>query len=229
MITLFKRVLWSCVVALVPVVISAQTVVPATKPAFSDTQLAEGLRSGLTTFSSQVLVAGAIKVPTPPLFTKSKDKLEAAKKTDTLVQFENALGAVVKKLEPKIADEIRKALKTVKFVEPKKIFEGGGKTATEFFRKAAISSLNDTVLPMIRTEITAADLTSKCRAVVAVVDPFSASGGNQVIVDLDYYIRKQMLDQSFALIAKQETVTRANPALLKVNTPAQAVFEAYKK
>ena len=229
MIMPFTRVLWAVFVALVPDVTSAQTATPAKKPAFTDAQLTEGLRSGLTTISNQVLVAGAIKVPTPSLFTKSKAKLETAGKTDTLVQFENALGSVVKKLEPKVADEIRKALKTAKFNEPQKLLEGGGKTATESFRKASMSALNDAVLPIIRREISDADLTGKCRAVVAVVDPLNVASGNSITVDLDYFIRRQMLDQSFALIAKQEAAVRATPSLLKGNSTAQLVFEAYKK
>ena len=64
---------------------------------------------------------------------------------------------------------------------------------------------------------------------LALAGPLAGFGGNKAVSDLDGYVCDQLLEQSFALIAKQETAVRANPALLTNNPLAQSVFSLFKK
>lgn len=230
MTTPFKPLLWALAVALVPAFVSAQTpAAPAAKPTFTEAQLQDGLRSGLTTIATQAIKAGSIKVPTPSMMTKNKAVLEANKKVDVLTRFESTLDTVTKRLEPKVLDEIRKAIKNAKIADAGAAMDAGPKGATEALKKAAMSSLKDSVLPIVRTEMTSADLAGKARAVFLAIKPEGMPDSNRVVVDLDYAIRGAMLDQAFALMAKEEAAVRADPSLLKGNAVAQKLFAAYKK
>lgn len=229
MTTPLKSIVLAIGLSIVPSFVAAQTAAPAAKPAFTDAQMQDGLRSGLTTLATQAIKAGSIKVPTPAFMVKLRADLTANKKADALDRFESTLESVTRKLEPKVLDEIRKAIKTAKFKDAGAVLAGGPKAATEALKAATRSALEDAVLPGIRSEITAADLAGKTRAVFTAVNPAGLPDGNRVIVDLDYHIRKAVLDQAFALIAKEEAAARANPALFKGNAIAQKIFEAYKK
>ncbi|MBC8039894.1 MAG: DUF4197 family protein, partial [Opitutaceae bacterium] len=189
MITRLKSLVLVIGLALVPAFVAAQTSgpaapapAPAAKPTFTEAQLQEGLRSGLTAFATQAIKPGSIKVPTPPFMTKLREDLVAKKKADTLDRFEATLDSVTKRLEPKVLDEVRKAIKSAKFADAGAVFAGGSKAATEALKTATMSSLKDAVLPGIRSEITAVDLAGKARAVFLAVNPEGLSAGNRVIV-----------------------------------------------
>jgi hypothetical protein len=83
-----------------------------------------------------------------------------------------------------------------------------------------MSSLNDAILPAIRTEIASNDLATKARAIFTAINPKGLPDGNRVIVDLDYHIRKALLDRAFALLEKEEKAARAAPELFKGNAVA---------
>jgi hypothetical protein len=95
---------------------------PAAKPAFTEAQLQDGLRSGLTTLATQAIKAGSIKVPVPSFMAKLRTELTTLKKADVLDRFEFSLAAATRRLEPKVLDEIRKAIRAPRSKTPARCF-----------------------------------------------------------------------------------------------------------
>jgi len=218
--------LLALVAVFTPFVSTAQTPPP---PALSDTQLAEGLRSGLGTLITQGITTGSIKVAPPKLLAESEPLLVKANKADVLKQFNTAMSDTVTRLTPKVTEAIRASLKDLKIEDAKALLAGSPNAATQYFQKAVQSSLKDSFLPVVRREISTAELTKKANAVIAAAYPAGVKGATSAVGDLDYHVRNQVIEQSFKLIAAQEAAVRKDPALLKGNTLAQKVFATAKK
>ncbi|MDF3056848.1 MAG: hypothetical protein K0R17_1063 [Rariglobus sp.] len=232
MIPLLRPFLLVSTVVFAPLATIAQTspaAPAATQPALSTAQMNEGLKTGLNFIVTQALVPGSIKVPPSPSLAKAGESLKKLNKEGVYEPFNRAFADTVAKVTPKAFELIKNALKDVKIEDAKTVLAGGPDAGTKFLQKAIGSSVNDALLPIVRQSITATGLTVKGREVFDEIEPQGVKGSARAISDFDYYICKQVIAQSFKLIAAQEAAVRANPALMKTNALAQKVFTEFKK
>lgn len=191
--------------------------------------MAEGFRSGFGMMVTQAVTPATVKVAPPKLFVAAGPILAEAKKSDVMTRFETALNDTVARVVPKAADELRNSLKGLKIEDTHATLAGSKKAGTEFWQKAAQGALRDALLPVIRREMTATELTGKANAVLNAAHPAGVRGGTAAVGTLDYHIRDRVAAECFRLIGEREAAVRADPTLLKGNTLAQAVFSAQKK
>ncbi len=201
---------------------------PAT-PALSVTQLNEAIRSGLNTIVTQAFASGELKVALPSLLKKAQADLVKEKKDASLIAFNKAMEETVSKLRPQAADLLNKAIRDLKFDDPKAILSDSPDGCTDFLRKNVESSVREALLPLVKKATAATDLATKAKAVLNTMNPNGVKGGAMMIVGLDDHVCKQVIAESFKLIAQKEKAVRANPALLTGNTLAQKAFTEYKK
>jgi hypothetical protein len=224
-----KKLLPLLLLALAALFTPLASIAQTPPPVLSDTQLAEGLRSGFGTIITQTLTAGSIKVPAPKLMDEAEGLLVKANKADLSKRFNTALNDTVTRLTPKIAEALRASLKDLKFEDVNALLSGSSKAGTQFFQKSVQSSLRDTLLPVIRREIATANLTTSAKAMLDAAYPGGVKGATTAIGNLDYHIRDRAIAEAFKLIGEREAAVRKNPGLLTGNTLAQKVFATAAK
>lgn len=211
--------------------VAGTTPVVTTLPAgLSVAQLSEGLKSGLGSILEQALSGGeSIEVQAPSALSRIQAALSKSGKTESAASFSDALAGAVAKVSPEAADLMQSALKDVKIEDAQAVLSGGPDAGTQYFKKNAGPALREKLLPLVKQATASSGLAASAKEMLGAAGPLAALGGNKAIADLDGYVTDQVLDQSFALMAKQEAAVRANPSLLTGSPLAQKVFALFKK
>jgi len=208
----------------------AETKPAVTLPALSATQLNEGFKSGLGTIISQALNSGtAVTVESPKALAKVETALAKVNKTEASAGFSSALSETVAKVAPQAATLLQGSLASLKIDDAKSLLAGGSTAGTDFLKKAVAPTLREQLLPLVKQATASTALGAKAKDMLGAVGPLAGLGGKSAITDLDAYVCDQVIEQSFALVGKQEAAVRANPALLTGSPLAQKVFALFKK
>lgn len=223
-----RLVLAGCLMASAALQTRAEGTTPAVA-GFSSEQLSSGLKSGLGTIITQALAGGQLDIGAPGALSKIETALTKAGKGEAASGFSTALSEAAAKVAPQATALIQTALKDVKIEDAKALLSGGPDAATQFLKKHAGAPLREKLLPLVKQATASSDLAGKAKAMLAAAGPLAGFGGGKAVADLDGYVTDQVLEKSFALMAKEEAAVRANPALLKDNPLAQKVFALFKK
>jgi hypothetical protein len=207
----------------------AQAAPPATQQALTPQQINEGFRAGLNLIVTQALTSDAVKISPPSLLTKAEPTLAKNGQAGLLKDFTDAFSVTVSKIAPKAAELIKEELKDVKIEDATALLSGKPNEASEFLRKKIAESVRLSLLPLVKQTTAGTNLAVKAKTVLNAIDERGVKGGSMLVVSLDDNICKQIIAESFKLIARKEAAVRANPALLEGNALAQKTFAQFKK
>lgn len=222
-------VIGSCVLCS-SVIVRAETASTVALPAgVSAAQLTEGLKAGLGSIITQSLASGSLNITPPSALAKIQTALTKSGNGEAASGFSTALTAAAAQVAPQATALMQSALKDVKIEDAKALLAGGPDAATQFLKKASGAALREKLLPLVKQATAASEVGAKAKAMLALAGPLAGLGGNKAVSDIDSYVTDQVLEKSFALMAKQEAAVRANPALLKDSPVAQKVFAMFKK
>ncbi len=209
-----------------PFALHAQ-VAPAT--ALSNQQLSDGLKAGLASIVTQALGQGAVSVSVPPALAKVQTALGKTGNAAKATGFGGAFSAAVAQVAPQAMGLLQSSIKDIKVDDPKAVLSGGADAGTQYLKKAMGPSVREKLLPLVKQATASSGLAVKAKDMLALAGPLAGLGGNKAVSDLDGYLCDQVIEQSFALMGKQEAAVRANPALVTDSALGQKVFSMFKK
>jgi len=223
---LFRSLVIGSALLAAPFALHAQVAPAGT---LSNQQLSDGLKAGLGAIISQSLGQGNVSVSVPPALAKIQAALGKTANADKAAGFSSAFSAAVAQVAPQAKGLMQSALKETKVDDPKAVLAGGADAGTQYLKKAMAPAVREKLLPLVKLATASSGLSVKAKDMLALAGPLAALGGSKAIGDLDGYLCDQIIEQSFALVGKQEATVRANPALLTDSALGQKVFSMFKK
>ena len=195
-------------------------------------QLLSGLKSGLGTAvelaSAEVAKPGAVQLGVPSSMSKLEGMLKAANQTGVLDGFKASLSSSAGTVAPQATSALKGIIGSLSLADAATLTSGTPDAATKLLRKVAEPALRTKLMPLVSQAIAANGTAAKAKSLAAQAGPMAAMMGVPGAADLEGYVFSQVLDKTFAYVAKGEAVIRANPALLK-DKLAAAVFKSAAK
>lgn len=195
-------------------------------------QLLSGLKSGLGTVvemaSAEVAKPGSVQLGVPSSMSKLEGMLKAANQTGVLDGFKASLSSSAGTVAPQATSALKDVIGSLSLTDAAALTSGTPDAATKLLRKVAEPALRTKLMPLVSQAIAANGTAAKAKSLAAQAGPMAAMMGVPGAADLEGYVFAQVLDKTFAYVAKGEAAIRANPALLK-DKLAAAVFKSAAK
>jgi hypothetical protein len=217
---------------------AADTAKPAAAPSglgallsatgLTQAQLLSSLKSGLGTAvelaSAEVAKPGAVQLGVPSSMAKLEGMLKAANQTGVLDGFKASLSSSAGTVAPQATSALTGIIGSLSLADAAALTSGTPDAATKLLRKVAEPALRTKLMPLVAQAIAANGTAAKAKNLAAQAGPMAAMMGVPGAADLEGYVFSQVIDKTFAYVAKGEAAIRANPALLK-DKFAAAVFK----
>lgn len=195
-------------------------------------QLLAGAKTGLASIldlaSAEVAKPGAVQVTTPPAMAKLESLAKKVNQTAAIDAFSASLNAAAASVLPQTTSALKESVAGLTLDDAMTLTSGAPDSATRLLRKAAEPALRAKVLPLVAQAIAANGTAARAKDLAAKAGPMAGMLGLPSAADLENYLFSQVLDATFAYVAKGEALVRANPAVLK-NAIATKVFSLGKK
>lgn len=195
-------------------------------------QLLSGLKSGLGTAldlsTGELAKPGAFQMPVPPSMAKLESAVKKLNQTGLLDSFKASLNQSAASVAPQTTAAMKESVGALTLDDAAALTGGGSDAATKLLRKAAEPVLRAKLMPLVAQAIASNGSAAKAKELATKAGPMAAMLGVPSAGDLEGYVFTQLLDTSFAYLAKQEAALRANPGAMK-DKFAALVFGAAKK
>ncbi len=195
-------------------------------------QLLAGTKGGLGTLvdlaAAELAKPGAIQVAAPASMNKLESTLKKMNQSGAFDSFKASLTQAAVTVAPQTTAVLKGAIGPITADDATALLGGAPDSATKLMRKSAEAALRTKLMPLVKEAIAANGTAAKAKDLVAKAGPMAAMMGVPSTADLENHVLTQVLDTSFAYLAKQEAAIRANPAQLK-DAMAAKVFALGKK
>jgi len=166
-----------------------------------------------------------VRIPLPPALdeiAKGMRMVGRGKDADELV---TTMNRAAEQAVPEAKELLVNAVKTMSFVDAKKILTGGDGSVTEFFREKTAAPLAVKFLPMVKQATDRVGLAQK-------YDQFAGEGVKLGLIkgdaqNIEKYVTDKTLDGLYLMIGEEERAIRQNPAAA-ASSIVSKVFGALK-
>lgn len=193
---------------------------PFGTPALTEEQIAAGLKEALRVGTENAVdltgrVNGyfgnpKIKIPMPPALQRLADTLRAMGLARQVEEFVLSMNRAAEQAAPQATAIFLDAVAAMTFEDARRILEGQGDEATQYFRARTSTRLSGLFRPIVhgsmeRVGVTRLyqDLTARYMALPLVRRPD---------LDLDHYVTVKSLDGLFLMVGEEERRIRTDPA-----------------
>ena len=198
----------------------------------TEPQLLNGVKGGLGTAvdfaATELAKPDAFQLSGPASMAKLQTALVKANQSGALDSFKATLNQAASSVSPQAATILKDSLKTMAFTDVSGLASGAPDSATKILRSVAEPALRTKLMPLVNQAIAANGSAAKIKDLAGKAGPFAAMLGVPSAGDLENYVLTQVIDSSFAYVAKGEAAVRANPAALKDKVAAK-IFSIGKK
>lgn len=151
-----------------------------------------------------------IKILMPEKIQKVADVLKTVGFQKQVDDFVLSMNRAAEKAAPKATAIFIGAIKEMTFEDAKKILNGGGTSATEFFKAKTSAKLYDSFNPIISSSMNEVGVTRSYKEMLAKYEaiPFV----DKQSLDLDNYVTTKALDGLFFMVGEEEKKIRKDPA-----------------
>lgn len=195
-------------------------------------QLLSGAKTGLAAMldlaSTELAKPGAVQVAPPSSMAKLLSAAQKLNQSGAIDGFKASLTAAAASVMPQTTAVLRESLAGIRLDDAMALTGGASDSATRLLRKAAEPALRTKLMPLVAQAIAANGTAAKAKELASKAGPMAAMLGVPNASDLEGHLYSQVLEASFAYIAKGEAALRANPAQLK-DAIAAKVFSLGKK
>ncbi len=193
---------------------------PFGTPALTEEQIAAGLKEALRVGTENAVDLTAreggyfgnprIRIPMPPALQRLADTLRAMGLTRQVEEFVLSMNRAAEQAAPQATAIFLDAITAMTFEDARRILEGQGDEATQYFRARTSTRLSGLFRPIVhgsmeRVGVTRLyqDLTARYMALPLVRRPD---------LDLDHYVTMKSLDGIFLMVGEEERRIRTDPA-----------------
>ncbi|MGH7377766.1 MAG: DUF4197 domain-containing protein, partial [Candidatus Methylomirabilales bacterium] len=193
---------------------------PFGTPALTEERIASGLKEALRVGTENAVdltgrVNGyfgnpKIKIPMPPALQRLADTLRAMGLARQVEEFVLSMNRAAEQAAPQATAIFLDAVAAMTFEDARRILEGQGDEATQYFRARTSTRLSGLFRPIVhgsmeRVGVTRLyqDLTARYMALPLVRRPD---------LDLDHYVTVKSLDGLFLMVGEEERRIRTDPA-----------------
>jgi len=193
---------------------------PFGRPALTEEQIAAGLKEALRVGTENAVDLTAreggyfgnprIRIPMPPALQRLADTLRAMGLTRQVEEFVLSMNRAAEQAAPQATAIFLDAITAMTFEDARRILEGQGDEATQYFRARTSTRLYALVRPIVhgsmeRVGVTRLyqDLTARYMALPLVRRPD---------LDLDHYVTVKSVDGLFLMVGEEERRIRTDPA-----------------
>jgi hypothetical protein len=193
----------------------------ATSTKLSDTKVGSGLKEALKVgIENTIKLLGktdgyfgnqSVKILMPESTKKVEPALRAMGLGPKIDEFVLSMNRAAEKSTPLAADIFATAITEMSFDDARKILQGGGTAATDYFKTKTYDKLLAAFQPAVRASMDDYAVTRKFEEITGKVQaiPFADKVGN---VDVNRYVSSKALDGLFLVLGQQENKIRTDPA-----------------
>jgi len=121
-----------------------------------------------------------------------------------------AMNRAAETAAPKAASLFAQAIKEMSFEDARKILQGGGTAATDYFKGKTSQKLYDQFKPVVSSSM---DKVGVAKAYKEMMAPYQAMPfASKDSMDLDHYVTNEALDGLFKMVGEEEKRIRTDPA-----------------
>jgi len=205
----------------------------ANTPKLSNTQIGAGLKEALKVgIENAIKLTGAqdgffrneaIKITMPEDIKNAEVLMRMLGFGPTVDEAVLSMNRAAEKSVPLAAEIFAGALFDMSFGDVRKIFQGGGTAATDYFKAKTYDKLFEAFRPAVRRVMNDYAVTKKFGEFVAKAESLPLVS-KLVTVDIDKYVVSKALDGLFFVLGQQEQKIRTDPAA-RVTPLLQEVFK----
>jgi Protein of unknown function (DUF4197) len=202
----------------------------------SDQDAASGMRGALTQGADAAVASlGAsggfmnnpkVKIDLPEPLKRVEKILKMAglnKQANVLIEKMNAAAeSAIPLAKPLLIN----AIKSMSLTDAKAILTGGGTSVTEFFKSKTQSSLQTSLLPLVKKTTDSVGLAQQYNNLAKKAAQFGLIKTDAI--NIEQYVTSKTVEGLYIIVAEEEQKIRANP-LAAASSVVQAVFGALKK
>ncbi|MCX6953649.1 MAG: DUF4197 family protein [Verrucomicrobia bacterium] len=195
-------------------------------------QLLGGTKTGLGSIldfaADELAKPNAVQVGMPGSMAKLESLAKKAGQSGPIDSFKSSLTAAAASVMPQTTAVMKTTLAGLTIDDAMALTSNAPDSATKLLRKVSENALRAKLMPLVAQAIAANGTAAKAKELAAKAGPMAAMLGVPNASDLENYLFTQVMDTSFAYVAKGEAAVRANPGMLK-DAVAAKVFGLAKK
>jgi len=193
----------------------------ASSTKLSDTRIGSGLKEALKVgivntikllgqkdgyFGSQF-----VKIPLPESIKKIEPALRNLGLGPKIDECTLSINRAAEKAAPLAADIFSSAIAEMSFDDAKKLLQGGGSAATDYFKTKTYNKLQQAFYPAVRKSMDEYEATKKLEEIIGKIQTLPLVSNLAGTIDINKYVSSKALDGLFLVLGQQEAKIRTDP------------------
>lgn len=195
-------------------------IMPPSKAEPDDNTIASGLKEALTVGTEKAVADVSqvdgffgnqmIKILMPEKIQKVANVLREIGYQKQVDDFVLSMNRAAEKAAPEATSFFVDAIKEMTFEDARGILNGGGTSATEFFKRKTHDKIYEAFKPIISSSINEVGVTLSYKEMMGKYEsiPFMSKES----MDLDHYVTNKAMDGLFYMVGQEEKKIRTDPA-----------------